>query len=513
MSTDDGPRPGAYPEQADLLRHGPEGAAPFAEPQPVPVESIALQEPLYVSPDTRLGDVARALAAGGRSACLVGGPGAVLGIVTERDVVRGLGEHGSGAASLAVSHVMTPRLVTVADTELTHEAALRMVEHGIRRLAVCTAAGQIRGLLEERHLLAAGRETPLAVLAALDEARDVAALRDAFAGVRGFLLRMASAGLPAARVARLAAQLHDRVLLRTLDMTVAAMPIAPPAPFALALLGSHARREQFFATDQDCAWVISDASGDVPEAVQDQWFAQCGGSFAQMLQGVGVPPCPHGVMPSFAVWRRTVDSWCAAVDAAFERPGSEGVLLVSTLVDMRGLHDGYGLCARVTEHLHRRAGEHPLLLRYMAREALRYPPPLGLFKGLFGGLAVERGPHGSETVDIKMGGVFAIMQGVRAMALDARLDVTDTPGRLQALGEAGVMRPALVADVLHAWGVLLGMRLREQVEALRLGREPSNRVDVQALAPLERETLRQCFKVVAELQAFVEDRYRLQYLG
>jgi len=70
-----------------------------------------------------------------------------LGVVTDRDLVVKVLAEGVGAETLTAGDLMTRELVCAEDSELLHEAIHRMREHGVRRLPVVDAAGQLVGVL------------------------------------------------------------------------------------------------------------------------------------------------------------------------------------------------------------------------------------------------------------------------------------------------------------------------------------------------------------------------------
>ena len=62
--------------------------------------------------------------------------GALLGIVSERDIVRGMAAHGPGTTGLAVEEFMTRELVTVAPQTLVTHALALITRRRIRHLPV-----------------------------------------------------------------------------------------------------------------------------------------------------------------------------------------------------------------------------------------------------------------------------------------------------------------------------------------------------------------------------------------
>jgi len=77
----------------------------------------------------------------------------VLGIFTERDVLRKLALSGRDPASVPVSELMTSPVKT-ADPNITPDQALAvMLEYHFRHLPVVDSRGRLRGVLSIRNLL------------------------------------------------------------------------------------------------------------------------------------------------------------------------------------------------------------------------------------------------------------------------------------------------------------------------------------------------------------------------
>jgi CBS domain-containing protein len=60
----------------------------------------------------------------------------VLGMISERDIVRGLTEHGTKLLALPVSQVMTPPVVTCTPEDSVTAVMARMTRYRVRHLPV-----------------------------------------------------------------------------------------------------------------------------------------------------------------------------------------------------------------------------------------------------------------------------------------------------------------------------------------------------------------------------------------
>ena len=71
----------------------------------------------------------------------------VKGIISERDIVRGIAERGAAALELTVRNLMTPKVITCTpDDSVTHLMQL-MTSRRIRHLPVVSDEGELRGIV------------------------------------------------------------------------------------------------------------------------------------------------------------------------------------------------------------------------------------------------------------------------------------------------------------------------------------------------------------------------------
>jgi CBS domain-containing protein len=116
-----------------------------------------------VDPADNLTDVARAMRRDHVGAVTVMTDGRLVGIVTERDLMRTVADGLDPGRSIA-SERMTPDPRTIARDELATRAAELMIELGVRHLPVVDG-GAVVGVISARDLLRLGRPVPLEELA------------------------------------------------------------------------------------------------------------------------------------------------------------------------------------------------------------------------------------------------------------------------------------------------------------------------------------------------------------
>lgn len=352
----------------------------------------------------------------------------------------------------------------------------------------------------ERSAMSAPHNGPSIEVAAARTRADLARCVDR---LRDMVVRCAAEGVCAVDVCRLAADVNDAVLGRAAALAEAESG-PPPCGYSLMVLGSEGRREQFLATDQDNALVFADSSDPARS-----YFGDFGGRFVDILAEAGFPPCPHGVTVANPPWRRSDVAWRDAVVSMLRAVDADAVLNLTQLADARHVHGLPPLCDGLRGHVFGLVRDTPLMLKYMAREALRFPTPLGLFQRL----VVER--HGSArgSLDIKKGGVFPLTQGIKTLALEHGLRETGTLERLQGLRLDGVFSASMADGIREAFEFFQDLRLQAQAAAVRAGTAPDNAVRPDALTVAQRVKLKECLKVVTVFLSFLHTKYGLHLIS
>jgi CBS domain-containing protein len=102
---------------------------------------------ITVAPSATLHGVVDLLAKNRIGAVVVDdGKGGIAGIVSERDVVRALSQHGGGAMGKTVADIMTKKVRTCTPQDTEGELMGLMTEHRIRHLPVLEG-GKLAGMI------------------------------------------------------------------------------------------------------------------------------------------------------------------------------------------------------------------------------------------------------------------------------------------------------------------------------------------------------------------------------
>lgn len=101
---------------------------------------------LSIAPDTLVSELIGGLVGRNVGAMVVVGSEGLVGIVSERDVVRMLHEHGADALGRRVADIMTSELVTCSPVDSLDELSAVMTTHRVRHVPVLED-GRLAGIV------------------------------------------------------------------------------------------------------------------------------------------------------------------------------------------------------------------------------------------------------------------------------------------------------------------------------------------------------------------------------
>lgn len=411
------------------------------------------------------------------------------GILTEADIVRRIALRSDLPDTAAP--VMTAPVITVEADEYLYRGIARMRRHGLRHLPVVDAAGALAGMLHMDDALASASADLVARIDRLsgdDSEASLISIKAAQADIAAALLADA---VPVGDVQGLITHVNND-LYRRVTRSILAETGAPPTGFAVIVMGSGGRGENFLTPDQDNGLVIA----DYPDADHDRidgWFIE----FAERLTGridrIGLPLCDGYVMATNPLWRKTQTQWGDQVDVWLRRSSAAAVLLSDIFFDFQPVAGDIALARPIRDRITGKLPQHRRFLGDMQRHHAHMRSPLGLF----GRFRTERGNAAHRgAINLKSYGVQPVVSAARILALRDGIDETSTRARLLALSAAGALGAHNGDEIVNAFDVVCDLMLRSQISEARTGAAITNFIQPAALTRRQRKTLRDAFRVI-----------------
>ena len=467
------------------------------------IADVMSTPPRTIAPRAALGEALQRMAQEKISSLLVApAAGAPLrardtAIITERDVLRAVGQDGADALGMPVAQYASKPLLTLPAAAFVYRALGRMSRLQLRHLGVENEKGEICGIVTSRDLLRLRAQEASILGDELEQADDVPALGAAWAHLSRAAADLLAEGVGARDIAAVISRELWELTRRASVLAERRMQAEglgpPPCPYALCALGSAGREESLLAMDQDNAIVFAEGA---PDGDADRWFARFGGIVADILHEVGVPYCKGGVMAKNPQWRGSLETWRARVADWIARSNPADLLSVDIFFDLVGVHGDLSLANELWRAGFDAAQGNAAFAKLLAEAAGEVEPGVTMF----GGFRTENG-----RIDLKKCGLFGIVTVARVLAIRHHLLERATPARLAAIAAIGRGGGADLEALARAQGVFLGLILEQQLADMRDGLPPSNKVAIKRLSGEQRAALHDALGAVRHLDALTRD--------
>ncbi|MDA0150379.1 DUF294 nucleotidyltransferase-like domain-containing protein [Vibrio sp. LaRot3] len=385
-----------------------------------------------------------------------------------------------------VGEVATFPVEHVDDGDFLFNAMIKMTRNRMKRLMVCDGKQPV-GMLDMTQILSAFSTHSHVLTLSIARASSVEELAIASNRQRQLVDSLLSNGIRTRFIMELISAVNEQIIEKAFEL------IVPPALHdhcCLIVLGSEGRGEQILKTDQDNALIIKDGL---------EWH-QCGTIMEKLthtLQQLGYPLCPGNVMVNNPQWVKTQTEWQTTLSQWSKATSAEQVMNLAIMADAHAVAGNKDILLPVSEHLHKIMFNNMLTLQDFSRPALQFSIPLTLFGN------VKKDKQG---LDIKSGGIFPIVHGIRTLSLEYGLTDKNTFCRIEALTNKKILEPDTADNLAEALKLFFKLRLNQQLS----NQHSHNRIDLKQLERSERDLLRHSFHVVKKFKQFLGYHYQIR---
>ena len=344
-----------------------------------------------------------------------------------------------------------------------------------------------------------GAEPAQDIATQIDAAATVADLSRAGRRIDEMIIALQASGIRIERIAQRVSQLNAALFSRLWSLTA---PLDLVANSCLLVMGSEGRGEQILKTDQDNALLLRDGfdCADLEEVTR---------RFSAALADFGYPPCAGNIMLTNPLWRQSLsgfkDNLRIWLYGRGDDADAQGPMRLAIFLDAAPVAGDATLLQALHAYLRSiLAGQEIYLARFAA--AADQFHDTGHWWTRFTAHRDE------QTLDLKKLGIFPIVHGARALALEYDVSALGTAQRLAALVEQGHMEWALARDLSEALHLLMALRLQQQLHQRAGGMAANNLLRPAELSALERETLQAALGVVKTFRAFLRLHFRFDLL-
>ncbi len=453
--------------------------------------SSLVQEPLIVDGGTSIQQTTQLLHTH-KADCVLVRKGTRYGMITKTDLLEALVLKGLPQTT-DITEFASFRLITVTPDDYLFNALIIMTQQHIERVVVMQQQTLV-GIVALTDILSFFSSHSHVIGLRIERAQTEDELKDAAQRLNSLIKALVSHGVKVRFIMDLLAAMNGRVMAKLFDLII---PEDMQPHVCLVVMGSEGRGEQIIKTDQDNALIYRDGLS-WPE--REQTLQR----FSQRLIEFGFPPCPGDIMVSNPQWVNSLGDWTQKLGDWASTSEGEAQMKLAIAVDAKPVAGNPALFKAGRNWFLRHLRNNDVFFSHFARAALEFDTPLTFFGSL----------RDKAQLDIKKGGIFPIVHGIRAMALEYRILATNTFSRIEALIELGQLQSEAGSELGEALGLFVQLRLRQQMrrmESSEDNQDPTpNLLELSLLNKMERDLLRDALHIVKGFKKSLAQRYHLE---
>ncbi|WP_187260993.1 DUF294 nucleotidyltransferase-like domain-containing protein [Pontibacter beigongshangensis] len=427
-----------------------------------------------------------------------------IGIVTDTDMRRRV-VTGRVGIEEPVHVIMTNPVVTIAPEPAMADALIRMIRHRVKHICVTadgTPQSRAEAVLTEHDLLLTQGNNPAVLVWEIRQTNveNLPAIRER---AEELLQKYLEQEVKISFIAGIITEINDAIMVRALQHAEEVLG-EPPVPYCWLSIGSEGRAEQLLRTDQDNMLIFEDVPAAGTKAVQ-AYFLQLAGIVQGILEQCGFYKCRANMMATNPQWCQPLSVWKKYYHSWIQEPTEQALLNASIFFDYRPIYGDFSLSSQLTDCIYEELSRGKIFLPYLARQARQNPTPLSFFRNFI----LERGGEHKDQFDIKLRAMTPLVDAARVLTLENRITgENNTIKRYEKLAELEPQNAPLYRETAMAYEIMMRLRALNGIRSHNSGRY----LKPEQLSKIERQTLRNTFVTITDIQELLQVRFQLGYL-
>lgn len=388
-----------------------------------------------------------------------------------------------------VVKISSKGLIYINEDDFLFNAQLQMAKHGLKRVVVKNDHDEIVGILDQISLSSFFATNTFAVSNQIINAETLEELKEASHSFIKIIKSLNAKGVKIEFISKLINQLNKKLLDKLYKILA---PKELIGKSCLVVMGSEGRAEQILRTDQDNALIISDDCSISEEKLRE--FTHL---FTETLVDFGFPRCEGNIMVSNPYWCRSQSDFKELIYEWVNNPSGDNFMNIAIFYDALCVSGDIEIIKELKNYLFKISSNSQSFYTNFARVINSFDVPLGFFDGFVFNSKDEK--HKDE-IDIKRGGIFIIVQGIRSLSIQNRVLNTNTIKRINSLKELKVLDDESAKELIMAFNILNSLKLKASLEKLDKKEKIDNFVNPNRLTIMEKDLLKDSFKIVNKLK-------------
>lgn len=395
--------------------------------------------------------------------------------------------------TIPVEEIAISPILTVNLDDYLFEALTLLIKKNIKRVGVINNEGEIQGTLEQIDVLSHFANHTYVVDSKIKNARTLKDLKEASTELVDTVKTLNAKGVKVNHISNLIGQLNTKVYRKIYKFVV---PEELQDNACLIVMGSEGRNEQIIKTDQDNALVVKNGI----DVEQYRPYMQ---QITQTLIDFGYPPCEGNIMVSNPFWCKTVNDYKKDTARWIEAPDMQNYMDLAIFFDSFAVAGDKELLINLKDDLFNKLHDKDVFMAYFARATLTFDTPS----------TVANFMTKTYNIDIKKTGVFPIVQGIRSLSLREKIRETTTVKRIKILQQKKILETEMANELLEAFDVLNTLRLKAHLQKIQDSKKINNEIDTHSLGKIERDLLKDSFKIVNNFKKFITYVFKIDKIS
>ncbi len=389
----------------------------------------------------------------------------------------------------------------VNENDFLFNAQLIMSQHGLKRLVVINNNDEIVGIIDQISLSSFFATHTFSVSNEIDKAETIEELKNASKSFIKIIKSLNAKGVKVEFISKLINQLNRKMMNKLFKITA---PDGLKDKACLVVMGSEGRGEQILKTDQDNALIISDDC-----SLSDEDILKYTHEYTEHLVDFGFPRCEGNIMVSNPYWCRREKDFKDLIYEWIMKPSGDNFMNLAIFYDALAVTDDRTLLDNLKEYLFKIGSTSKTFYMHFAKIIMDFDVPLGFFDGFV--FNSDDKEHKNE-IDIKKGGIFILVQSIRSLSLENKILRSSTQKRIKELNKLNVLDDEFASELSQAFNFFLTIKLKSNLQKLDSGEKIDNFINPDNLTTMEKDLLKDSFKIVNKLKKKLEMHYKLNYV-
>ena len=452
------------------------------------VEDTLIHEPCIVDENTKLIDAIEKSMEYKTSSIVVKKDTGEYGIITDSLLKIKVLLEGRDL-TIPVKDIAIFPLLNVNNDDYLFEALTILIKKNIKRIGVTNNKNEMIGILEQMDILSHFANHTYVVDSKIKKSKNIEELKNASKDLLIIIKSLHAKGVKVNHISNLIGQLNTKVYQKLYSLV---LPIELQNNACLIVMGSEGRNEQIIKTDQDNALVIKDG-------IDIELYKPYMNEITKHLIDFGYPSCEGNIMVSNPFWCKTVNAYKNEIARWIESPTFQNYMDLAIFLDSFAVAGNKELLINLKNDLFDKVHDKDVFLAYFAKATLTFDTPNTITNII----------NKSHYIDIKKAAIFPIVQGIRSLALREKIKETTTIKRIKILEDKKILEKEKVAELLEVFEFVNTLRLKTQLEYIHNGKKINNEINSHSLGKIERDLLKDSFKIINEFKRFISYTFRI----